>query len=139
MNVDFWVTKYGTRNPFQIAERMNIIVLKEDLGTINGYYNKAYRQKFIHINEHLPDYKSIFTCAHELGHAILHPNSCTPFLIENTFLSVDKLEVEANSFALNLLISNQDLENHKGYTVEQIARIYGYSEKLIDLRLRDWR
>ena len=45
--------KYGTRDPFELAERMNILVVREPLGSINGYYNQCYRQKFIHINEEL--------------------------------------------------------------------------------------
>lgn len=136
MNVDFWINKYKTNDPFQIADDMNIIVLHENLGTINGYYVKAYRQKFIHINENLPEHMKEFTCAHELGHAILHPKSRTPFLTEKTLLSVDKLEIEANDFAVNLLIPNQDLEEYKNYTVGQLATIYGYSEALINLRLK---
>lgn len=136
MNVDFWVTKYHTRNPFLIAEHMNTVVLYENLGTISGYYNKAFRQKFIHINESLPESMQTFTCAHELGHSILHPNSCTPFLTEKTLLSVDKLEIEANEFAVNLLISDEDLKEYQNLTINQLARLYGYSEKLINLRLK---
>ena len=29
--------KYGTRDPFELAERMNILVVREPLGSINGY------------------------------------------------------------------------------------------------------
>ena len=80
--------KYGTRDPFELAERMNILVVREPLGSINGYYNQCYRQKFIHINEELEEYRQKFTCAHELGHAVLHPKANTPFLRDNTMFSV---------------------------------------------------
>ena len=41
------VNKYQTRNPFELADHLGIIVLFEELGSINGYYNTAFRQKFI--------------------------------------------------------------------------------------------
>ena len=46
-------------------------------------------------------------CAHELGHAVLHTHANTPFLRKNTFFSVDKLEIEANTFAALLLIDKR--------------------------------
>lgn len=126
---------HSTRNPIEIAENLGIIVLYEPLGNINGYYNTAFRQKFIHINESLPEYKQVFTAAHELGHAILHPKANTPFLKENTFLLVDKLEIEANRFAVNLLISDEEIEEYKECTTTQLSMIFGYHEKLIKLRM----
>jgi Zn-dependent peptidase ImmA (M78 family) len=129
------VNEHMTRNPIEIAENLGIIVLYEPLGSINGYYNTAFRQKFIHINRDLPDHRKVFTAAHELGHAILHPNSNTPFLRERTYLSVDKMEIEANSFAVTLLISDEDLKEYKELTTGQLAMLYGYHEKLIQLRL----
>lgn len=129
--------KYNTRNPFELAAELNIIVLYENLGSINGYYNRAYRQKFIHINENIPVHLQEFVAAHELGHAILHPNSCTPFLRNSTLLSVDKLEIEANTFAVHLLIPDEELEEYYQYTLSQIACVYGYNEKLIELRVKN--
>ena len=58
-----------TNNPFQIAENKGIIVSFEPWGTIRGYYSKALRTKFIHINENMDEHRQLFTCAHELGHA----------------------------------------------------------------------
>ena len=44
------INKHNTNNPFEIASAENIIIIKEPLGSIYGYYNKKYRQQFIHIN-----------------------------------------------------------------------------------------
>lgn len=115
------VKKYKTNNPFEIAKGENIIIIKEPLGLINGYYNKFVRQKMIHVNEDLSYSKQLFTCGHELGHAIFHPNANTPFLISNTFYSVNKLEKQANYFAARLLIPSDILTVYSGYTLEQIA------------------
>ncbi len=130
------IQKYHTRNVFELTEAMGIIVLFEDLGRINGYYNKQLRIKQIHINCNLPAHIQILTCAHELGHAVMHPNASTPFLRSATFLSVDRLEIEANKFAMQFLITDEDIEANKGYTLEQLSRIFGYNENLIKLRLK---
>ena len=123
--------KYGTRYPFELAERMNILVVREPLGSINGYYNQCYRQKFIHINEELEEYRQKFTCAHELGHAVLHPKANTPFLRDNTLFSVSRLEREANCFAAELLCPDEVLLEYPGYTVGELARILGIREEAL--------
>lgn len=123
--------KYGTRDPFELAERMNILVVREPLGSINGYYNQCYRQKFIHINEELEEYRQKFTCAHELGHAVLHPKANTPFLRDNTLFSVSRLEREANCFAAELLCPDKVLLEYPGCTVGELARILGIREEAL--------
>ena len=131
--------KYNTSDPFELADALNISVYFEELGTINGYYNKPLRMKQIHINQNLNEQDAKFTCAHELGHAILHPNASTPFLRSKTFLSVDKLEIEANSFAVNLLISDEtiiEIIDNQNCTLEHMSRMLGYNQKLIELRLK---
>lgn len=128
--------KYNTSDPFELADALKISVFYEDLGTINGYYNKPLRMKQIHINQNLNEYDAKFTCAHELGHAILHPNASTPFLRSKTFLSVDKLEIEANTFAVNLLIPDEIIVENMNYTTEQLSRLLGYNKKLIELRMK---
>ena len=42
-------------NSYEIAKANKIIVVAEPLGKMNGYYNKAFGQKFIHINDKLPE------------------------------------------------------------------------------------
>ena len=131
--------KYNTSDPYELADALNISVFYEELGTINGYYNKPLRMKQIHINQNLSERDAKFTCAHELGHAVLHPNTSTPFLRSKTFLSVDKLEIEANTFAVNLLIPDDsiiEVIDNQNCTLEYMSRMLGYNQKLIELRLR---
>lgn len=128
--------KYDTLNPFELADYLNIAVIYEDLGKINGYYNKVLRQKQIHINHNLSYTDTIFTCAHELGHALLHPDVNSVFLASKTLLSVNKLEIQANLFAVELLIPDNFLIENQNYTVGQIARMLGYNEELIKLKLK---
>jgi len=131
--------KYNTSDLFELADALKISVFFEELGTINGYYNKPLRMKQIHINQNLSERDAKFTCAHELGHAVLHPNTSTPFLRSKTFLSVDRLEIEANTFAVNLLIPDDsiiEVIDNQNCTLEYMSRMLGYNQKLIELRMK---
>lgn len=130
------INKYKTNNPQEIAQELGIIILFEPLGEINGYYNTAFRQKFIHINNTLVEAKQKFTIAHELGHALLHPKANTPFLRDNTLFSINKLEIEANKFAVELLITDEAIDEVKHLTLDQMANYFGINKNLIKLRLK---
>lgn len=129
--------KYHTRNPFDLAEAKKIIVLFEPLGSIMGFYNRCYRQSFIHINQELDGYQSTFTCAHELGHAILHAKVNTPFLRKHTMFSVDRLELEANRFAITLLYSDEELKDFLSRPIDDAATYMGVPRKLAEYRLKN--
>ncbi|PGN60741.1 hypothetical protein CN966_05620 [Bacillus cereus] len=119
--------KHETTNPFEIARRKNIIVLFEDLGNTLGFYNTYKRFKFIHINNQIDETLQRFVCAHELGHAILHPKANTPFLRNQTFFSVDRLEIEANIFAVELLLTDEMISTYRNtqLSIQEIAEIHG--------------
>lgn len=130
---------YKTENPFDIIRAKKILLLSEELGLIRGYYNLVLRQKQIHLNCNLEGTQRIFTATHELGHAIMHPKANTPFLLANTYQSVDRLEIEANKFAVEFLITDEALYEYfkyQEYTIEQVARVLGYQKELIELRLK---
>lgn len=120
------VEKYNTNNPFKIAERKGIVVIREPLGRALGYYNSYKRIQFIHINEKLNEEVARFVCAHELGHSLLHPDANTSFMKKNTLFSTDKIEVEANTFAVELLLLDEVIQEHKesNMTLNQIAGMY---------------
>ncbi|WJE51144.1 ImmA/IrrE family metallo-endopeptidase [Bacillus cereus] len=102
--------KYNTNNPYELADYLKIHVLNWDLHEeINGFYKYEKRNRFIVINSNLSSSMQKTVCAHELGHAILHTHANTPFLRKNTFFSVDKLEIEANTFAALLLIDKKTI------------------------------
>lgn len=134
--ITYLTKKYKTNNPFELADILNITIFYEELGSINGYYNKVLRMRQIHINCNLQEHLKYFTCAHELGHALLHTNASTPFLRAHTYFSIDKLELEANTFAVNLLLSDELINEHSNLTIEQFSRLTGYHQKLIELRLK---
>lgn len=132
------IKKYKTNDPFEIADMLNISIFYEELGTINGYYNKPLRMKQIHINDALSENMKKFTCAHELGHALLHPDVSTPFLRSQTLLSINKMEIEANTFAVKLLIPDDIIRENRDLTTQQLSRLLGYEQALIELRLKSY-
>lgn len=132
--VKYLINKHKTRDPFEIAYGENIVVTFESLGSIKGYYNKYARQKFIHINNDLDERLQLFTCAHELGHAILHPDSSTPFLRSSTFQSISKLECQANVFAAELTIEDEIFDDCVGKTLQEIASTEHLPFELLELK-----
>ena len=128
--------RYGTDNPFDIAKYLGIKVIFEPLGSISGYYNKQLRMKQIHINHDLSDHDQLFTCAHELGHAIMHPVANNPLLIKRPGLLVIKMAIEAVKSATELLIDDEVFLEFQEFTTDQIAHALGYNEELIKLRLK---
>lgn len=47
-----------------------------------------------------------------------------------------KIEAEANLFAAELLIPDEIITENRYYTAGQLARILGYNQKLVELRLK---
>ncbi len=109
--------KYLTTNPFEIAKSLNIFVHEFDLHKeISGFYMCERRNKFIILNSNLEEHEMNFVCAHELGHAIFHPDTNYTFLKMNTLYPLGKLEKEANQFAVALL--QLDYESKNDYLCE---------------------
>lgn len=142
MNVKAKVNKlvrlYKTRNPFDIIKGMNVILVYCPLKDIRGFYQYFQRNNIIYIDEHLSDSDKTFVLAHELGHMLLHKKANIIFMDTRTQLKTTQYEIEANKFAMELLLPDDVLLEYieSGYTKEQISRITGYHEKLIELRLR---
>ncbi|WP_235775323.1 MULTISPECIES: ImmA/IrrE family metallo-endopeptidase [Paenibacillus] len=126
------VKKYRTNDPFDIASQKSIFVFFEMLGDMLGYYNYNRRFQMIHINSEASFEVQRFTCAHELGHAILHSHVNTPFLRKRTLYSVDRIEREANSFAVELLLPDELLL--EGATIHEAAMICGIPKEVEHLK-----
>lgn len=128
--------KYDTRDPLEIARQRKIIVQFEPLGGVYGYYSKSIRQQFLHINQDLSRQETLFTLCHELGHAVMHPDLSTPFLRANTMYSVDKLELQANRFAVDLAYSDGQLLEFLTRSITGAANFMGVSIPLAEYRMR---
>lgn len=134
--VSYYVRKYNTKNPFELAEYLNIQVQIGNLGSRAGCYMFLKNHKCIFLNESLHENEKNMVMAHELGHAILHRKENCYFIKNKTLLLTSTNEIEANKFAMELLISDDFIDEHKYCTIEQLSRLTGYHQNLIKLRLK---
>lgn len=132
--VAYYVNKFNTRNPFEIADNLKIQYIIGYMGAYSGCYLYLKRHRCIFINGELPEEEMRLVMAHELGHAILHRRENCYFIRNKTFLSTAKIEKEANTFAAELLIPDSLILENPGYTKSQIAMLAGYNEKIMDFK-----
>ena len=136
--VNSLVRKHKTRDPFEIIENLNAIVVFHPLQGVRGFYQYFQRNNIIYIDETLSEHEQRLVCAHELGHMLLHKKSNAIFMDSRTQLNTTKYEIEADRFAMDLIMSDEAIEEHLDLTTAQFSRLFGYSKKLIELRMRDF-
>ena len=129
------VRKYRTRDPFEMIKGMNVILVYYPLEGVHGFYQYFQRNNIIYLDERLSENEQRFVLAHELGHMFLHKKANAIFMDTRTQFNTDKFELEANTFAIDLLLPDSLLEEYKEFTVEQISRMTGYHKRLIELRV----
>lgn len=137
--VDYYVKKCDSRNPFDIADYLNIQIQTGQLGTPCGCYMFLKNHRCIFLNENLSENEMNLVMSHELGHAIMHRKLNCYFIRNKTLLLDSKIEIEANTFAVNLLIPDEIIMENMNYTTEQLSRLLGYNQKLIELRLKSFK
>lgn len=135
--VDHLVRFYKTRDPFEMIKGMNVILVTYPLEGVRGFYQYFQRNNIIYLDENLSDQERRFVLAHELGHMMMHKSSNAIFMDTRTQFNTSKYEQEANLFAMELLLPDQMLNDYMqaGYSAEQLARVTGYCEGMIRLRL----
>jgi len=130
------IRRAGTNNPFEICEVLGVYIKYKDLGNVLGFFKCHRRQKLIYINNKLCSEKAKQVCAHELGHVILHPCVNTVYLDVCTYAVTEKFENEANMLAAELLITDEDVLEHKDQSIESIAGVLGVNKKLVEYKLK---
>lgn len=129
------IRKFGTNDPFEIAKGLNIKVQIGKLG-FEGCYMFLKNHRCIFLNEDLSEQEQKLVMAHELGHAIMHRRQNCYFIRSQTYLLNSKTEQEANRFAIELLVSDKDILEYQQYSLEQLSKIFGYAENLIELKFK---
>lgn len=127
---------YKTRNPFEMVQGMNVILVYYPLEGVRGFYQYFQRNNIIYLDERLPEHEQSFVLAHELGHMILHKKSNAIYMDTRTQFRTGRYETEANLFAMYLLVSDDVFYEYENYSISQLSRLLGYHEKLIKLRLK---
>lgn len=127
--------RFQTRNPFEIIQGLNAILLFVPLIDTRAFYQYFQRNNIIYIDENLSKPEQMFECAHEMGHMFLHKNANTIFMDSRTMLNTNRYEKEADTFAMDLLIDDDILIEYQGYNIERLSRLLRYEQRLIELRL----
>gem|GEM_PF-108577 len=128
--VNYYVKKFNTRNPYKLAECLNVEVQIGELGSQAGCYMFLKNHKCIFLNEDLEENEMRLVMAHELGHAIMHRKENCYFIRNKTLMLTSKLEIEANTFAAELLIPDEIIFENRQTTTEQLSRLLGYEQAL---------
>lgn len=134
--VNHYVLKFNTRNPFELADYFNVEVQIGALGSRAGCYMFLKNHKCVFLNEDLSESEMRLVMAHELGHAIMHRKENCYFIRNKTLLLNSKIEIEANTFAAELLIPDEVIFENRDMTIEQLSRLLGYEKSFINLRLK---
>ena len=80
------VKRFGTRDPFRIAEELGYIIIYTPLVGVRGFYQYLKRCHIIYLDSELDEDTTRFVCAHELGHSLLHRGLNRIFMDTRTFL-----------------------------------------------------
>jgi len=99
------VKEYNTNNPFLLCSYKNILCLEQPLHEdINGFavfYDDVW---VITINKDLSKSAKDFTCAHELGHILLHKEYSNIYLNTKSHINRTDKDKDADIFSALLLI-----------------------------------
>ena len=136
------VNKHGTRDPFEICFCLDINIHRMELGpALKAYYFCHSRIKNIVINADSSDVIQRVLCAHELGHAVLHGKlaALRGFHELSMYDAVSRTEYEANLFAAELLIEDEELFSllkTDGVSFYDVAKELYVPPELLDFKFK---
>ncbi|MCR1953325.1 ImmA/IrrE family metallo-endopeptidase [Clostridioides mangenotii] len=130
------VKTYNTRNVHELCSCLNIKILKDDLKYFKGYFLRDNKSVSIVIDSNLSEYEESCVVAHELGHVVLHSGSNICFLTNYTYSNTKKLKNEANEFAAELLISDENIKEslENQFSMEQMACYFKVPLELVEFK-----
>lgn len=148
--------EHGTTLPIDIAA----IVKKQGIGvrtqpmeeSVSGMLVIRDDRATIGVNQSHHPNRQRFTLAHELGHCLLHGKRTQVFVDSSTMFfrdglaaeGTDKIEIEANAFAAELLMPesvlrditrHQPLDAFDDRAVQSLAAKFGVSVRALTIRL----
>ena len=127
--------KYGTRDPFRIAEELGIIIVFAPLVDMRGFQQRIKRRNIIYINDALDEHQQRLVCAHELGHHLMHRGMNRIFMDHSTQIVTQKFENEAHMFSLELLFQDDDLLDFIPLPIADAAAFMGVPVPLATRRM----
>ena len=133
------IERHDTRDPFQLARLLGYYVKFINTKKQKGFCKIYLNNYFIFINSNMSLQMQRMTCAHELGHLLLHKDALTSrdFFAEMEIFNItDQRELEANQFAAGLLIDDEELLSllKEGYDVVHIASMLDVNINLLMIK-----
>ena len=126
--------KYHTNDPFEIAEQQGVYTQVGPLGKIFGCCLTIAGERFIYINSDLDTPTQKMVAAHELGHAVMHREDDFFFNWIPDTLYRNRAEIEAHTFAVELLVPDSVVLEHPGFTLNQLSALTGYAENFLKFK-----
>ena len=117
-----------------LAEYLNVEVQIGPLGSRAGCYMFLKNHKCIFLNEDLYEHERTLVMAHELAHSIMHRKENCYFIRNKTLMLTSKIEIEANTFAAELLIPDKLIADNPGLTKAQIAWLAGFDARIMEFK-----
>lgn len=132
------IETYRTRDVYELLDFLCIALIRKNLpkGQKGKFYRNEFGDEFIYIIPGLERYEERLIIAHELGHAILHTHlNATFYTTDNLFIK-NKFEVQANKFAAELLINEDELDKSEiqDMSLEQLSSYFGVPKELLEYK-----
>lgn len=132
--------RYETRDPFKLIDALHIhLMTPNNLGGLKGFYYTLCRERYVVINGKMNERDQLLVSAHELGHDRLHRQLARVSPLKDfAFYEVTShTEYEANLFASELLVSDEDVEEcvKEGMDYLSMCRTLGFHPQLMAFKL----
>lgn len=134
---DKLVGRFGTRDPFRIAEKLGYTLIYTPLVGVRGFYQYLKRCHIIYLDSKLDEATARFVCGHELGHSLMHRGLNRIFMDTRTFIVTGRYETEANQFSVDLIYSDEELQPFLFRSYECAAAYMCVSNELAAYRMQE--
>jgi Zn-dependent peptidase ImmA (M78 family) len=133
------VRKHKTRDPFALANALDISIKFCDFNKLQGFYFICFRQTYFGISYNLPKVLQAVCCAHMIGHDQLHRHLADFQKDYDLFANTEK-EYEANLMAAHILVPPDLLDQYYNcqMNIEQIAAKEHLHPELIRIKFADY-
>lgn len=134
------VRRFGSRDPFVIAEGLGIHIYEAEFKRLKGMYRVIKRRRCIFLNAGLDEETARIVCAHEIGHDRLHRELARGDGLQELTLydMTSRPEYEANQVAAAILLSDEEVLHYVydyGYDADQIAGALSTDVNLVALKI----
>lgn len=134
------IHKYGTRDPWELADALGIYVMPRQFHSQRGAYKVILNNRFIFLKDDMNPILEKIVLLHEIGHDQLHRKAAVQsggFQEFNIFdMRDNRLEYEANVFSSQLSLPDDEILEliETGYDIQQIAGIMKSDINLVALK-----